>query len=243
MNIDEPIVALENNKPKGDKHQKQDYKRNINNFESKITEEKPKNFIYLEESVREQIGLPLRKPSKTKIFNFDNVLIANGYNDVVVTLQGLFWEIDHDDIAFWNLSRDQRHNSEAQAWLAKGVRIFKLTKPDFRRKPRPHRFAVNPPDGFRHQCNPLKVGKYYVHIYQTKVEVGVKDRRTLQSRKMAQELKRIFGTEYNSRPGDIEQRPIGMNEQSVFRISSNNMGKVEAPMNWVPIAQFPNIKP
>ena len=60
---------------------------------------------------------------------------------------------------------------------------------------------------------------------------------------MAQELKRIFGTEYNPRPGDIEQRPIGMNEQSGVRILSNNMGRVEAPMNWVPIAQFPNIKP
>ena len=125
MNVDEPIEILEINKPKGDKPQKQGYKRDGNNFKCELTEQKPGNFIYLEDSFREQIGLPLHKPSKTKIFNFDDVLIANGYNDVVVTWQGLFWEIDHDDIAFWNLSRDQRHNSEAQVWSAKGVRIFK----------------------------------------------------------------------------------------------------------------------
>ena len=81
-----------------------------------------------------------------------------------------------------------------------------LTEAEKRSKRRPHSFAVNPPRGFVGSCNPLDVTKYYAHVYQTKVEVKSNDRRTLQSKRMARDLKRLFGDQYNPRPGDIGER-------------------------------------
>ena len=69
----------------------------------------------------------------------------------------------------------QGPNTDIQTWSAKGMRVFKLTKSDLRGKPPPHVLAVNQPAGFSNPCNPLMVGKYYAHLYHTKVEVGVRE--------------------------------------------------------------------
>ena len=83
-----------------------------------------------------------------------------------------------------------------EGWKAKGVNVFRLTKPNRRAKPRAHRFAVIPPNGFGGRCNPLKVGKFYTNIYQTKVQVG-REMRTLHSRGMTKELKILWGNSFH----------------------------------------------
>ena len=175
-----------------------------------------------------------------KIYNFDDVVIAKGFSKAVATWQGLFWELKHSDIAFWNLSREQKQIPGIQSWSARGVRVFKLTKPDNRVRPRPHRFAVNPPRSFRGPCNPLQVGKYYAHVYQTKVEVEHNSKRTLRSKRMASELERLFGDRYNPRPGDLSARQGGFKEEN--NPNTNPMNQ-QPPREWVPITQLQDIKP
>ena len=77
-------------------------------------------------------------------------------------------------------------------WSAKGVGVYRVIKPFRRTKPFAHRFAVIPPNHFRGVCNPLEVGKYNSHVYQTKVLIG-RDMRTLKSKLMARELKLLCG--------------------------------------------------
>ena len=96
----------------------------------------------------------------------------------------MFWEHSHDDISFRNLKKDKFSTEGFESWSARGVKVFRVTKPCRRSKPFAHRFAVIPPDNFRGVCNPLEVGKYYSHIYQTKVLVGG-EMRTLRSKLMA----------------------------------------------------------
>ena len=172
----------------------------------------PENFSFLRSCFLDQIGIPLNKPQSRNVFNFDETLIARGFDKAVITWQGLFWEHSREDIAFRNLRKDQHQVPGYESWSAKGVRVFRLTKPDIRRKPRSHRFAVNPPSSFKKICNPLKMGMWYTHVYQTKVQVE-KDMRTLRSRQMAKDLKKICGHFYNVRKHDLEfTRP---NEHSV----------------------------
>ena len=80
---------------------------------------------------------------------------------------------------------------------------MRLTKPDRRAKPRAHRFAVIPPNGFQGKCNPLKVGEFYTHVYQTKVQVR-REMRTLHSKRMTKELKILCGNAYHPRKYDLE---------------------------------------
>ena len=111
--------------------------------------------------------------------------------------------------------------------------------PDKRVRPRSHRFAVNPPRNFKGPCNPLEVGKYYAHVYQTKVEVN-NSKRTLRSKRMAIELKRIFGDRYNPRPGDLSVRREEFKE---WTNTNNSQMNFQPPRQWVPIAQLQDIKP
>ena len=147
-------------------------------------EELPKNFEYLRKCFIDQIGIDMERKQTRNIFNFDETLIAKGFERVVVTWQGMFWEHSHDDISFRNLKKDQFPPQGFESWSAKGVKVFRVTKPCRRSKPFAHRFAVKPPDDFRGVCNPLEVGKYYSHVYQTKVLVG-REMRTLRSKLMA----------------------------------------------------------
>ena len=199
----------------------------------------PENFSFLRGCFREQIGLPLNKPQSCNIFNFDETLIARGFNKAVITWQGLFWEHSREDIAFRNLRKDQYQVPGFESWSAKGVRVFRLTKPDTRRKPRSHRFAVNPPSSWQNHCNPLKMGKFYTHVYQTKVQVE-KEMRTLRSKQMAKELKKICGDFYNPRKHDLE--PPRFNEPSV-RYMSNKYQNQVVNNKYKPLAELQAVPP
>ena len=218
-------------------HELDDPQTRINNEVKRL---KVDPLEYLKSCFEEQIGIPCQTAQNLKIYSFDDVVIAKGFNKAVATWQGLFWELKQSDIAFWNLSRDQKQIPGIQSWSAKGVRVFKLTKPDKRVRPRQHRFAVNPTRSFKGPCNPLQVGKYYAHVYQTKVEVEHNSKRTLQSKRIASELQRMFGDRYNPRPGDLFVRRGGLKEQT--NMNSNLMNH-QPPRNWVPITQLQDIKP
>ena len=165
----------------------------------------PDHFKNLNECFQEQIGVSMDLPQSLNIFNFDEKLIAKGYDRVVTTWQGMFWEHSREDICFRNLRKDGYSVDGIESWKADGVQVFRLTKPDKRRKPRAHRFAVNPPRSLVGSCNPLKLGRWYTHVYQTKVLVN-QEMKTIQSKPMAQELKRICGDSYCPRKYDLVDR-------------------------------------
>ena len=105
----------------------------------------------------------------------------------------MFFEISGEDMAFGYLYREER--ADQLVYSTKGVKIFKLKKPSSRETPYPHRFLVNPPTWFRGACSPLKVGIWYAHVYQTKLEIQ-NILRSLNSKAIARELRRICRPDY-----------------------------------------------
>ena len=97
---------------------------------------------------------------------------------------------------FENLKKEEQRDRNKTIYSTKGVKVFKTQKEDGRIIPIPHRFAVKPPQWWTGSCNPLIPGKWYVHVYQTKIETTPNIFRSLRSRAMAQHLKRICGSDY-----------------------------------------------
>ena len=134
-----------------------------------------------------------------------------------------------------------------------GVSVFLVEKPINFPNPLPHRFAVKL--NRKGTCNWLEVGSYYCHTYQTKVNVEG-EYKALQSRVMASKLQEMFKERYHPRRNEFF-RGIARNDVSNQRLSTkgvllHNSGvnrpwqpssTSQVPMNWVPIAQFPNVNP
>ena len=103
------------------------------------------NITFLTNCFQEQIGVEMDEPQSFNIFNSDETLIAKGFDRVMITWQGVFWEHSRQDICFKNLRRVKYPEEGIVSWKANGVQVFQLIRPDERKKPRAHRFAVNPP--------------------------------------------------------------------------------------------------
>ena len=127
------------------------------------------------------------------------MLVARGYNRILPTWQGYFIELEEDDIVEDHLTRDEYPSDGEESWTTPGVKVFKLTRPDNRRTPRAHRFALKTPPDFTGRCNPLSVHKYYIHAYQTRFVDG-KQGRSLNSRSMASMLRQMYPEQYQLSP-------------------------------------------
>ena len=208
----------------------------------KNNDEVPNNIDFLNTSFQEQIGVPMNEPQSMNIFNFDETLIAKGYDRVVTTWQGMFWENSREDICFKNVRKVEYTAEGFEGWKAKWVNVFRLTKPNRRTKPRAHRFAVIPPNGFQGRCNPLKVGKFYTHVYQTKVQVG-REMRTLHSKRMAKELKILCGNAYHPRKYDLEDLKPSVDSSS-RGVPMGRCKNIPQPVqNFQPLSQIQRIPP
>ena len=108
----------------------------------------------------------------------------------------MFFRLRAEDIMWENLRREENPDSNVISWSTRGVKVFKLKQPNTSRTPFPHRFAVTPPRGFNEPCNPLPTDGFWVHVYQTMVEVSTNVWITLNSKDIAKELKRICGSSY-----------------------------------------------
>ena len=60
---------------------------------------------YLEECFRRQIGLPIDKSQRIDIFSYTDRRIAKGYQQIVTTCQGMYYEIREEDWEHWNGKR------------------------------------------------------------------------------------------------------------------------------------------
>ena len=180
-----------------------------NKYTSNIEEpaHENKHFSWLKQQFKNCFGLPTDSYKRRGVYSFDGVLLAEGFNKVVATWQGLFYELKGEDIIFENLDRSFNTARGTTIWSTKGVQITKLHREDMRTTPRPHRFAVVHRGNSSRPCYPLHVGKFYVHVYQTKLKLAENFFKTLNSKAIARNLKEMYGIRYLPRPNDLPREP------------------------------------
>ena len=164
-----------------------------------------RHFSWLKKQFVNCFGLPTDTYKRREVYSFDGIKIAEGFNKVVATWQGLYYELKGEDIIFENLDRNFSTARGVSIFSTKGVEIFKRHREDHRTTPRAHRFAVIPGGHSSQPCNPLQVGKFYVHIYQTKLKLDGNFMKTLNSKAIARALKEMYGERYLPRPRDLER--------------------------------------
>ena len=117
---------------------------------------------YLEECFRQQIGLPLDQPQRTNIYSYRDKMIANGYQRVFTTWQGMYYEMTEQQVVWSTFTEKTTTVGGDNRWMAEGISLYnpirKLPSAPVVR----HRFAVLPP---RSRCRKLlRTDRYYVHV-------------------------------------------------------------------------------
>ena len=163
----------------------------------------PPHAEYMENCFRSRTNLDPTTRTEVTISTFDGVIVAKGYNRVVTTYQGFFVEMERDDIYFNHLINNDYPDDGEESWVSRGLKVFSLTQPDNRHRPRAHRFAVNPPSSHSGPCNPLSTTKWYLHAYQARFLVG-NTSRSLNSRLMASALRQRYPDNYHPRGKDTQ---------------------------------------
>ena len=180
------------------------------------------HFNYLRKCWEEQIALPLAGPQKRNMYSFKNALVATGYDKIVITWQGMFYEVSEDNIELGNMTRKISPDDEVCKWVTEGVTVFKW-KPHHRHILRRHRFAIRSLKPGWMDRKVFKPTKYYIHVYQTKIERAWNDLRTLHSRTMAQHLSQNWGRQYWPRSIDIKLIQNERTRDKSFRSLSNQV--------------------
>ena len=117
----------------------------------------------------------------------------------------MYYQLNEDEVIFQNLKKKIVTDAGEESWSIKGVTVYKWSRshnPVLRR----HRFAVLPQDGRVCDFTIIKADKYYVHVYQTKIEFDKFDLRSLNSRKIARNLKSRCGSYYFPRAIDLRSK-------------------------------------
>ena len=213
------------------------YNRNHRNSNVQQFSQESKHFAWLKKQFKQCFGLSTDTYKKRPIYSFDGVKLAEGFNKVVATWQGLYFELKGEDIFFDHLDRDFNTARGITTYSTKGVQIIKINREDTRTTPRPHRFAVIPRGNPTRPCNPLEIGKFYVHVYQTKLQMAGNFMKTLNSKSIARTLKQMYGMRYHPRPRDLPQEPQPQDNQDLQNTCLPDYGQ---PTQH---AQFPQWNP
>ena len=181
-----------------------DLEKGRNNEKRKYTEQSKiwwEHRDYLQKSYKRQIGLPLDEKQDISIYSFTEHRVAKGYQKVVTTCQGMYYELTKEQVEWKMLPKRSLTIGGDTCWRGEGLSVY---KPNSERDQRPivrHRFAINL--SYTVPRTKLRTDRYYIHVYQTKIGP---ERRTLRSKEMVQELKRKFKTTYWPRIVDIQGR-------------------------------------
>ena len=172
--------------------------------ESRYTEQakiRKEHRKYLEKCYERQIRLPLDEKQDISIFSFTEHRVARGYQKVVTTCQGMYYELTKEQVVWRTVPMRSVTIGGDECWRGEGVSVY---RPTSRRDARPivrHRFAINL--SYKVPRTQLKTDRYYIHVYQTKIGP---ERRTLRSREMVQEMKERFRGVYWPRLVDTQGR-------------------------------------
>ena len=181
-------------------------RKNRNATKSSYTEQiKPEKAHreYLEGCYRRQIGLPLDKKQSINIYSYTDHKVARGYQKVVTTCQGMYYELTEEQVLWRELPKERLTVGGDLCWRGEGVSVYKPTSRRETRPIVPHRFAINSTNTA--QRTKLRTDRYYMHVYQTKIGP---DRRALKSREMVQEMPRRFKELYWPRLVDTQSRRL-----------------------------------
>ena len=162
----------------------------------------PSHASFLHDSFRNRIGLEPTKRTEVDITNFDGVIVAKGYNRILPTWQGYYIELEKHDVVWASLRAKNSPSYGEECWVSQGLSVFSRIRPDTRRTPRPHRFALKTPTNYNQPCNPLQPHKWYIHAYQARFLVDDYSR-SLNSRTIASNLKEMFPDAYLPRDKDL----------------------------------------
>ena len=132
----------------------------------------------------------------------------------------MFYEVSEIDIELHNLSRVHSQEYGAEKWVAEGVTVFKWSS-RFEHILRPHRFSMKPLQGSQIDWSVFREDRYYIHVYQTKIERGRKDLRTLHSKTIAQYLSQNWHSQYWPRVIDIKLIEAKAKSRGVNRYQSS----------------------
>ena len=185
---------------------------------------------YLEACFRKQLGLSTENQQQVNIYSFTNKRLAKGYQRVVTTCQGMYWETRKEQIE-WEQWKNRRVTVGGDlGWRAEGASLYHPTTDTLIRTIVPHRFAINPS-----RCSirqKMRTDRYYIHVYQTRVGP---ERRTLRSRAIARELRRRFGNLYWPRDidkNDVVRRDPEIKSRAGQRQPTERRREVKAPDGW-----------
>ena len=153
---------------------------------------------YLEDCFRKQIGLPTDRGQSISIHSFTDHRVAKGYQKVIATCQGMYYETKHNQVDWEKMGRKRLTVGGDFCWRGEGVTIYQPSGERLNRPIVPHRFAINL--GQQSRSSGLRTDRYYIHVYQTKIGP---ERRTLRSKEIAQEINRRWRKVYFPRPIDI----------------------------------------
>ena len=185
------------------------------------------HFHYLRECFQDQIGLPIWEPWQAPILSWNNVKIAKGYERVALTWQGIFWEVTRKDILFDNLTELVNREEGMRKWVTNGVTVYQF-QDGYNHVLRRHRFAVVPPTSDKVCRGDLRPDRYYIHVYQTRVQTSNGDLKWLRSKEIAKHLWRTWGNSYYPRRQDIRKEPESY-EQSRRKKRQRNINPEPTP--------------
>ena len=182
---------------------------------------------FLEDCFNRQIGLPIKGRQTHNIYSFTNILVAKGYTNVVTTYQGMYYEMEREQVN-WGTFKDRKITIDGDwCWRSEGVTVYNPSRDRQSRTIVPHRFAIKPIQDTK-RCR-LRTDRYYIHVYQTKIGPS---RRTLSSKGIAEELRSRFGGVYmpreidnqnSSKRGGKRWRKIGEAEPPKIRDTERGM--------------------
>ena len=98
---------------------------------------------YLEGCYRRQIGLPLDKKQRINICSYTDHKVAKGYQKVVTTRQGMYYELTEEQVMWRELPKKRLTVGGDLCWRGEGVTVYKPTSRRETRPIVPHRFAIN----------------------------------------------------------------------------------------------------
>ena len=170
----------------------------------------------------------MQTPQQTNILSWNGVKLAKGYERVVLTWQGVYWEVAWQDVVFKNLTEKVRTEPGMRKWVTKGATVYQFEK-GYKHILNKHRFAVIPSGNEKVCREEIRANRCYIHIYQTRVHRSESDVRWLKSKEMAKFLYKTWSQSYFPRPRDIWKKPARAGMRGSTRRKDSSLTQIKYP--------------
>ena len=174
-------------------------------FPTSIPPKKSNSFCDIKmktEAFKNDIKLPLDGAS-VYISSIKGQDVARGYERVIADAEGLWFELTEDQIYWAKFKRRQRTETR-QYWTLPGVTLHQQLVKELNPFPRRHKLAVRLKR--QYPSSKHKKGRFYIHVYQVKVNNPNIGTRWLGTGRLTKQLKSAFGSQYH--PKQRLRKPI-----------------------------------